>query len=107
MEILRVSIQIKKPGTAEADGGLGRPIYNLKVVPSVKKGAPPDVKQLTANTLANVVVHRVVEGNATVSIGISTADPLYLLEPLEIIQGIYCELDFDLTYEEVIHDYIG
>jgi hypothetical protein len=33
--------------------------------------------------------------------------PLYLLEPVEIIQGVYCELDFDLTYGEVIHDFIG
>ena len=60
-----------------------------------------------ANTLENIVVHSVVEGNATVSFGISPADPLYLLEPVEIVQGIYCELDFDLTYGEVIHDYIG
>ena len=107
VEILRVSMQLTKPGTAEAVAGLGAPIYNLKVVPSVKKGAPPDVSQLTANTLENIVVHSVVEGNATVSFGISPADPLYLLEPVEIIQGIYCELDFDLTYGEVIHDYIG
>jgi len=100
-------MQLTKPGTPEAVAGLGRPIYNLKVVPSVKKGAPPDVCQLTVNTLENIVVHSVVEGNATVSFGISPADPLYLLEPVEIIQGIYCELDFDLTYGEVIHDFIG
>ena len=40
VEILRVSMQLKNPGTAEAVGGLGRPIYNLKVIPSVKKGTP-------------------------------------------------------------------
>jgi hypothetical protein len=50
-------------------------------------------------------VHRVVEGNATVSFGVSPADPLYLLEPVEIVRGVYCEMDFDLTYGKVVHDY--
>lgn len=105
MEILRISMQFTRAGTADALAGLANPIYNLKVIPSVKKDAPPDVMQLTSNTLENVVVHRVVEGNATVTFGVSPADPLYLLAPLEIVAGIYCELDFDLTYGEVIHDY--
>ena len=106
VEILRVSMQLTKPLTAEAVAGLGAPIYNLKVVPSVTKGDRPAVSQLTATTLENVVVHNVVEGNVTVSFGNSPADPLYLLEPVEIIQGLYCELDFDLTYGEVIYDYL-
>jgi acetoacetate decarboxylase len=61
--------------------------------------------QLTAMTLQNIVVNRIVEGNATVDFGKSPADPLYLLQPLEVLQGIYCEVDFDLPYGEVVHEY--
>ena len=86
---------------------MGSPIYNLKLIPSVKKGAPPDVKQITSNTLENIVVHKVVEGNATLSFDVSPADPLYLIEPVEILKGIYCEIDFDLTYGDVLYDYLG
>jgi acetoacetate decarboxylase len=80
-------------------------MYNLKVIPSVRKGAPPDVKQLTATTFQNVVVHRVIEGNVTV--GLSPTGPISLLAALEVIGGLYGELDFDLTYGEVAYDYLA
>ena len=105
VEILRISMEMTRPGTLAALSGLGNPIYNLKVIPSVRKGAPPDVKQLTATTLQNVVVHRVIEGKATV--GLSPTGPLSLLAPLEVVGGFYCELDFDLTYGEVAYDYLA
>jgi acetoacetate decarboxylase len=98
-------VQFSKPGKKEDLAALAYPIYNLKIIPSVQKGAPPDVIQLTAMTLENVVVHRVVEGNATIDFGKSPADPLYLLQPVEVLKGIYCELDFDLPYGEVVHQY--
>jgi acetoacetate decarboxylase len=107
VDTLRISVQMTRAGKPETLGGLGNPIYNLKLIPSVKKGAPPDVMQITANTLQNIAVHKIVEGNATLSLGVSPADPLYLIEPVEILQGIYCEVDFDLTYGEVVHDYKG
>lgn len=107
VEILKMSVQMTRAGAPETLSGLGLPIYNLKLIPSVKKGARPDVKQITANTLENVVVHKIVEGNATLSFGVSPADPLYLIEPVQILQGIYCEIDFDLTYGEVLYDYQG
>lgn len=107
VEIFRISMQMMKPGTADALSGLAKPIYNLKVIPSVKKGAPPDVKQLTATTFQNVLVHRVIEGKAAIDFGMPPTGPLYSLAPLEVIGGFYCELDFDLTYGEVVHDYKG
>ena len=107
VEILRISVQMTRAGKPETLGVLGNPGYNLKLIPSVKKGAPPDVMQITTSTLENVAVHKIVEGNATLSLGVSPADPLYLIEPVEILQGIYCEVDFDLTYGEVVHDYRG
>jgi acetoacetate decarboxylase len=56
-------------------------------------------------TLQNVVVHRIVEGNATVQFGDSPADPLAMLKPLEVLKAVHCTLDFDLPYGEVVHEY--
>jgi acetoacetate decarboxylase len=105
VELLKFSVQFSRPGKLEDLAALANPIYNLKIIPSVQKGAPPDVRQLTAMTLQNIVVNRIVEGNATVDFGKSPADPLYLLQPLEVLKGIYCEVDFDLPYGEVVHEY--
>jgi acetoacetate decarboxylase len=63
------------------------------------------VKQLTSITLQNVVVHRVVEGTATVNFGESPADPLCVLQPVEVLKAVYCELDFDLPYGDVVYEY--
>jgi hypothetical protein len=53
---------------------------------AVAIAAPPDVSQLTAVTLHNVVVHRIVEGYATVNFGKLPADPLYLLQPRDVLR---------------------
>ena len=106
-EVLKISVELTKPASPEAASGLGLPIYCLKLIPSVRKGAPPDVMQLTATTLQNITVHKLIEGNATLALGGSPADPLYLLEPTAILKGLYCEVDVDLTYGEVVYDYQG
>lgn len=98
-------MQFTKPGKEEDLAALANPIYNLKLIPSVTREGRPDVAQLTAMTFQNVVVRRVVEGRATVAFGKSPADPLYLLEPIEVLKGIYSELDFDLPHGEVVHEY--
>jgi acetoacetate decarboxylase len=105
VELFKLSVQFSRPGNPDDLAALANPIYNLKIIPSVQKGAPPDVRQLTAMTLQNVFVRRIVEGNATVDFGKSPADPLYLLQPLEVLEGIYCEVDFDLPYGTVVHEY--
>lgn len=105
IELVKLSVHFARQGKQEDLAALANPIFNLKIIPSVRKGAPPDVSQLTAMTLQNVVVRRVVEGNATVEFGKSPADPLHRLQPLDVLKGIYCELDFDLPYGEVVHEY--
>jgi acetoacetate decarboxylase len=105
VELFKLSVQFSRPGNPDDLAALANPIYNLKIIPSVQKGAPPDLRQLTAMTLQNVFVRRIVEGNATVDFGKSPADPLYLLQPLEVLKGIYCEVDFDLSYGTVVHEY--
>jgi acetoacetate decarboxylase len=105
VELIRLSAQLTRPGKEEDLAALASPLYNLKIIPSVRKGAPPDVWQLTSMTLQNVVVHRIVEGSGTVKFGESPADPLSMLQPIEVLKAVYCELDFDLPYGEVVYDY--
>lgn len=82
------------------------PVFNLKVIPSVKQGAPPDVQQLTVTTLENYRVKRAYKGNATVEFGMSPADPLHRIKVEQIVAGYYVQTDCDLTYGDVLYDYL-
>jgi acetoacetate decarboxylase len=82
------------------------PIFNLKLIPSVKKDAPPDVMQLTSTTLENLNIHRVYTGKATLEFGTSPTDPFHKIPIKEVMGGRYTNWDFTLTYGEVIHDYL-
>ena len=82
------------------------PVINLKIIPSVRQGAPPDVQQLTVTTLANYRVKRAYKGNATVEFGMSPADPLHRIKVEEIVAGYYVQTDVDLTYGDVLYDYL-
>jgi acetoacetate decarboxylase len=106
IEIMRVSVAKTKLAQIDALSGLGDPLYNTKLIPSVEESKPPAVWQLTATTLQNVKVRMVVQGHAAIEYQPSPSDPLYLIEPIETIGGYYCELDFDLGYGEVVHDYL-
>lgn len=105
-EILRISMEMTRPGASDPFGCLRQPLYNLKIIPSVKKDSPPDVKQLTAASLQNIVIHRVVSGKTTINFNISPRSSRYSLAPCEVIEGFYCTLDFDLAHGDVIHDYL-
>ena len=81
--------------------------FNLKLIPSVKKDAPPDVMRLTSTTLENVNVHRVYYTNkATLEFGTSPVDPFHKIPIKEVVGGRYTNWDFTLTYGEVIYDYL-
>lgn len=105
--ILSISMQMTGAGTADTLSGLQKPIYNLKVIPSVNKGSPPDVKQLTLTCFRDVVVHRVIKGRAAVDFDISPRGPRHSLAPREIIGGFSCCIDFDLTHGKVVHNYLA
>ena len=83
-----------------------QPIINLKVIPSVRRGTPPDVKQLTVTTLENYKVKRAYKGNATVEFGMSPADPFHKIKVEEVVAGYYLLVDLDLTYGDVLYDYL-
>lgn len=82
------------------------PIVNLKLIPSVQKNTPHDVRQLTLTKIKNVRVHKRYEGNATLEFGGSLKDPLDKIPITYVVGGRYSNWDFTLPYGEVIHDYL-
>ena len=82
------------------------PVVNLKLIPSVKKGAPPDVKQLTLTVAENVKTHKAYRSNATLEFGGSPLDPLNKVPILGVLGARYSNYDQTLTGGEVIHDYL-
>jgi acetoacetate decarboxylase len=81
------------------------PWFNLKLIPSVKKNAPPDVMQLTS-TLMRSETRELYTGSATLELGSSISDPLGDIPILEILEGRYTVDDFTLGYGDVIYDYL-
>ena len=82
------------------------PWYNLKLIPSIKKNAPPDVKHITSNTVSDRVVKEEYTGNVELKFGSSPYDPLGQIEVTEIVYGSFLVSDFILGYGEVVHDYL-
>jgi acetoacetate decarboxylase len=83
------------------------PLFNVKLIPSVEKGAPPDVLQLTATTLGDPVVTELRPGVGTLEFGSTPADPLGSIPVLEILRAVCYEYDFTLDYGEVVYDYLA
>ncbi len=79
---------------------------NLKLIPSVKKGAPPEVQQLTKVTLTNLVMKRIYQGRATLKFNESPVDHLFKLPIREIVGAFYYEADFTLDSGEIVRDYL-
>ena len=82
------------------------PMFNLKLIPSVQKGAPPDVKQLTRTVATDVKTHVVRVGSGKLELGSLPSDPLGAIPVVEILSAGYEEQDFVLGYGEVVYDYL-
>lgn len=80
--------------------------FNIKLIPSVQKGSPPEVKQLTTAKIREVMVHKVLVGKAKLELGSSPQDPLKNIPVLQVVRAYCSESDFILDYGEVIHDYL-
>lgn len=94
--------------TAADDLGLSPVWFNLKVVPSVVEGAPPEVLQLTATTFADLEVRDVRSGRAELAFGSTGHDPLAeLMGVREVAAGHRMTMAFRLLHGEVVHDYLG
>ena len=83
------------------------PSINLKLIPSVKKGVPPDVKQLTSTVSQNVKTHVLRNGSGKLVLGSLPSDPLGTIPVVEIVDARYMERDFVLDYGDIVFDYLG
>jgi acetoacetate decarboxylase len=83
----------------------GAPWFNLKLIPSVKKNAPPDVMQLTSTEIESEM-KEMYTGSATLKLSSSVSDPLDAIAILEILESRFTVDDITLGYGDIIHDYL-
>lgn len=95
----------KKADPASAQPEL--PWILRKIIPSVKKDAPPDVWQLTAMRNADVVVRELWNCSATVKLGTGPQDRLEEIPVAGIAGAQFSVGDFTMGYGEVLHDYLA
>ncbi len=82
------------------------PWFALKLIPSVKKGARPDVMQLTKTTVKDRF-KELYGGKATLEFGSTSEDPLGKLKILGLASARFAVYDFDIGFGEVLHDYLA
>jgi acetoacetate decarboxylase len=105
VEIIRAEVETTGPA-GPTDLRLDPTWFNLKLIPSVTDGGPPDVMQLTETTFGNVGVREARTGVACLGFADTVADPLASLIPVcEVVGGVVLRLDFDLLDGVVVHDY--
>jgi acetoacetate decarboxylase len=106
IELIRAAMELAELGSPE-ELQSNLPWFNLKMIPSVKRDAPPDVMQLTSTTFENFKVKQVYKGRATLEFGTSPVDPLHKIAIKEVQGGFYFNVDCTLTYGDVIYDYLA
>lgn len=105
IELVRAAMELAELGKPE-DFEYSVPWFNLKLIPSVKKDAPPDVMQLTSTTEENLRVKQAYTGKATLELGTSPVDPLHNINIKEVLGAVYMNADFTLTYGDIIYNYL-
>jgi acetoacetate decarboxylase len=78
---------------------------NYKVIPHVD--GSDAIRQITARTLQDVVVHECFVGEATVAIAPNANFPLHRLPMVAGALGYHWRTDFTLPFGEVVHDYLN
>jgi acetoacetate decarboxylase len=114
-----IAAQVVRDGVVLADATLhllekvdpipqqpGAPWFNLKLIPSVKKNAPPDIMQLTS-TVIESEMKEMYTGSATLKLSSSVSDPLGDIPILAVLEGRFTVDDITLGYGDVIHDYLN
>ena len=82
------------------------PWFNLKLIPSVKEDAPPDIMQLTS-TVIESEIKEMYTGAATLKLGSSVADPLGDIPVLAVLEGRFTVDDITLGYGDILYDYLA
>jgi acetoacetate decarboxylase len=85
---------------------LMRPLYQLKVIPQPDVNAQADIS-LVKTWQEDLEFHEMLGGPATVSFERSPADPIYQLEPVEILGGVYVVGSLKGPYGEEVERFRG
>ena len=83
------------------------PIFTLKLIPSVKKDAPPDLMQLTTTSLRDQKAKEQYTGKATLELHSSDMDPLGEIKIKEIVGARFTVSESVLGFGDVLLDYLG
>lgn len=83
------------------------PWYLLKIIPSARKDASPDVRQLVSCLNSDVKTRELWSGAATVKLGGGPPDDLGDIPVLGIVGAQFSVGDFVMGYGGVLHDYLA
>ena len=106
LPLVRAAMQIGdlcKPGEL---GGSAEYVQ-LKMIPSVRRDAPPEVMQLTSTTLRNIVMRDTFKGAATLEFLPSPVDRFCDIPVVKVTGGYFYRADFTLDDGDIIHDYLS
>lgn len=92
-----------EPGDLERHAGF-RTNLNLKAIPAVD-GSGAAVRELTARTLADVVVHEAWRGPGTVELRANAQAPVHLLPVHKVLEAFHWRADFTLVYGAVLETF--
>jgi acetoacetate decarboxylase len=81
-------------------------VFNLKMIPSVRRDAPPEVLQITA-VKSNFRAKEAWRGKATLTLGTMPTEPLGDIPVLKIISAGDMTIDGTMDYGEVVHDFLA
>jgi len=82
------------------------PWFLLKIIPSVRKDAPPDVWQLISTQNFNVRTQELWTCAASLEFGTGPQDALGNIKVVEIVSAQFSVGDFAMGYGEILHDYL-
>ena len=83
------------------------PWYNLKIIPSVEKDAPPEVFQLTSTGNTDSKIKEFYSCEAELEFKSSPFDNLEEIEILEITEVRFQVSDFVMDFGKIIYDYLA
>jgi acetoacetate decarboxylase len=83
------------------------PWYLLKIIPSVRKNAPPDVWQLVSTQNIGTKTKELWNCTATFEMGTGPQDALGNIRVSEIVSAQFSVGDFAMDYGEVLYDFLA
>lgn len=107
LPLVQAAVEVGPLVAPAALSGANMEFITLKLIPSVRNGAPPDVMQLAKTALTNLVPKQVYRGRGTLAFGASPVDGLAVFPVREVVDAFWFNSDFTLGDGEVVHDYLA